>query len=211
MCVSLYFSTRPKAYRDVDVLLQAFLTSAPAEGGWMNGQIHTYNMQLLRQATSWSGVQQALTALRIYSWYNSQCPSRLTGRVRRSCDAGKYWNYVLAAATLVARNENKTMVAPVVGSGAVCVWQESVVRRPVLCWCVWQESVVRRSVLCWCVWQESGFGRREDVFTSNLLHEEIFINFALSVRFAKIMLQKKSITVQHKKGNSHQLCPAIPR
>jgi hypothetical protein len=39
--------------------------------------------------------------------------------------------------------------------------------------CVWRESVVRRSVLCWCVWQESGFSRREDVFTFNLLCKDI--------------------------------------
>jgi hypothetical protein len=35
--------------------------------------------------------------------------------------------------------------------------------------CVWRESGVRRSILCWCVWQESGFSHREDVFTFNLL------------------------------------------
>jgi hypothetical protein len=32
---------------------------------------------------------------------------------------------------------------------------------------------VRRSVLCWCVWQESGFSRREDVFTFDLVHKGI--------------------------------------
>jgi hypothetical protein len=61
-------------------------------------------------------------------------------------------------ATLVARNTNEVMVAPVVGSGGVCVWRE---------------SGVRRSVLCWCVWQESGFSHREDVFTFNLVYKEI--------------------------------------
>jgi hypothetical protein len=50
------------------------------------------------------------------------------------------------------------MVAPVVGSGGVCVWQESVVRLPVL--------RLR-------VWQESGFSQCEDVFTFNLLYKEI--------------------------------------
>jgi hypothetical protein len=37
---------------------------------------------------------------------------------------------------------------------------------------------------CWCVWQESGFSRREDVFTFNLLKRN-FINFVLSMPFAK--------------------------
>jgi hypothetical protein len=57
-------------------------------------------------------------------------------------------------ATLVERNLNEA----VVGSGRVCVWQE---------------SGVRRSVLCWCVWQESGFSLHEDVFTFNLVYNEI--------------------------------------
>jgi hypothetical protein len=35
------------------------------------------------------------------------------------------------------------------------------------------ESGVRWSVLCWCVWQESDFSRREDVFTFNLLNEQM--------------------------------------
>jgi hypothetical protein len=39
--------------------------------------------------------------------------------------------------------------------------------------CVWRESGVRRSVLCWCIWQESGFSRREDIFAFDLLHLEI--------------------------------------
>jgi hypothetical protein len=45
-------------------------------------------------------------------------------------------------ATLAAENVNEAMVAPVVGSGGVCVWQES------------------------------GFSRREVVFTFNLLDKE---------------------------------------
>jgi hypothetical protein len=61
-------------------------------------------------------------------------------------------------ATLAARNTNEAMVAPMVGSGGICVWRE---------------SGVRRSVLCWCVWQESDFSRREDVFTFNLVYKEI--------------------------------------
>jgi hypothetical protein len=50
-------------------------------------------------------------------------------------------------------------------------------------------SLESRSVLCWCVSQESGFSRREDVLTFNLPLKEFFINFVLSVRFAKVMLQ----------------------
>jgi hypothetical protein len=38
---------------------------------------------------------------------------------------------------------------------------------------VWWESVVMRLDLCWCIWQESGFSRREDVFTFNLVYKEI--------------------------------------
>jgi hypothetical protein len=39
--------------------------------------------------------------------------------------------------------------------------------------CVWQESGVRLSVLCLYVCQESGLNRREDVFTLNLLAKDI--------------------------------------
>jgi hypothetical protein len=67
-------------------------------------------------------------------------------------------------ATLVARNTNEAMVTLVVGSGGVCVWRD---------------SGVRRSVLCWCVWQESGFSHREDVITFNLVRN--VINFVLSL------------------------------
>jgi hypothetical protein len=67
-------------------------------------------------------------------------------------------NKFLTVATLVARNANKAMVAPVVGSGGVCVWRE---------------SGDRRSVLCWCDWQEYGFSHRKDVFTFDLLYKEI--------------------------------------
>jgi hypothetical protein len=59
-------------------------------------------------------------------------------------------------ATLVVRNANEALVAPTVGSGGVYVWRE---------------SGVRRSVLCLCIWQESGFSRREDAFTFNLVKE----------------------------------------
>jgi hypothetical protein len=62
-------------------------------------------------------------------------------------------------ATLVARNTNEAMEVHMMGSGGVCVWRE---------------SGVRRSVFCWCVWRESGFNRREDVFAFNLLYKEIF-------------------------------------
>jgi len=65
----------------------------------------------------------------------------------------------MTVATLVARNANVTVVAPMVACGGVCVsW----------------ESAVRRSVLCWYVWQGSGFSSHEDVFAFNLLRN--FIN-----------------------------------
>jgi hypothetical protein len=67
-------------------------------------------------------------------------------------------NKLLSVVTLVARNSNEVTVAPMVGSGGVYV-------------CL--GSGVRRSVLCWFVWQESGFSRREDVLTYNLLRKEI--------------------------------------
>jgi hypothetical protein len=57
--------------------------------------------------------------------------------------------------TLAARNANEAIVAPVVGSGGSL------------------KSVVRRSVLCWFVWQESGFSRREDVGTFDLLCKDV--------------------------------------
>jgi hypothetical protein len=55
-------------------------------------------------------------------------------------------------------NEAMAMVMPMVGIGGICVWLE---------------SGVRQSVLCWCIWQESGVSHHEDVFTFNLLHNEI--------------------------------------
>jgi hypothetical protein len=57
-----------------------------------------------------------------------------------------------------SKNANEAIVAPMVGSGGVCVWRE---------------SGVRGSVLCWCVWQESGFNRHEDVFIFNSLYKEM--------------------------------------
>jgi hypothetical protein len=38
---------------------------------------------------------------------------------------------------VVARNVNEATVEPMVESGKVCIWQESVVRRFALCWGVW--------------------------------------------------------------------------
>jgi hypothetical protein len=43
---------------------------------------------------------------------------------------------VLTVATLAVTNENEATIALVVGSGRVCVWLESGVRRSVLCWCI---------------------------------------------------------------------------
>jgi hypothetical protein len=45
---------------------------------------------------------------------------------------GKKRNEILTVATLIERNANEAMVAPVVGSGGVCVWRESGVRRSVV-------------------------------------------------------------------------------
>jgi hypothetical protein len=73
---------------------------------------------------------------------------------------------------VVERKANEAMIAPMVGSGGVCVWRESGVR----------QSVLR------CVWQEFGFSHRKDVFIFNTLYKNI-INCARSMRFAKIMLQ----------------------
>jgi hypothetical protein len=55
-------------------------------------------------------------------------------------------------------NKQELMVAPMVWSGEACVWRE---------------SGVRRSVLCWGVCHESGLSRCEDVFTFDLVHDEI--------------------------------------
>jgi hypothetical protein len=85
---------------------------------------------------------------------------------------------------LVARNANETIVAPVVGSGGVCVW----------------ECGVRRSVLCWCVWQESGLSRREDVFTFNLVKGR-FYKFCTFNATSKDNAAIHCITFQYKKGS----------
>jgi hypothetical protein len=42
----------------------------------------------------------------------------------------------MTVVTLVARNVNEAMVAPIVGCGQICVWQESGVKRSDLCGCV---------------------------------------------------------------------------
>jgi phosphotransferase system IIB component len=60
---------------------------------------------------------------------NAQCPSRLTVQVRLSYYAETIEIKFLTVATLVGRNANKAMVAPMVGSGGVCVWRESGFRR----------------------------------------------------------------------------------
>jgi hypothetical protein len=92
---------------------------------------------------------------------------------------------VLTTATLAARNANEALVARMVGSGGVCVWRE---------------SGVRRSVLCWCVWQESGFSRREDVSTINLLYKEIYKLCTFSA-VCKNNAAINCITVQHEKSS----------
>jgi hypothetical protein len=59
---------------------------------------------------------------------------------------------------------------------------------------------VRWSVLCWCVWQESGFSRREDVFTWNLLQKKNyeFCNFNAIFKDSAVI---DYITIQHKEGS----------
>jgi hypothetical protein len=77
-------------------------------------------------------------------------------------------NKFLTVATLVASNANARQW----WGGGVCIWRE---------------SGVKRSVSSWCVSQESGFSRREEV--THLFAVRNFINFVLSIRFTKIMLQ----------------------
>jgi hypothetical protein len=82
---------------------------------------------------------------------------------------------------MVTRNANEAMVEP----GGVCVWQE---------------SGVRRSVLCWCVWQESGFSRHEEIFTFNLLLKRCYKCCAFSA-ICKAIVAINCITFQHDKGS----------
>jgi hypothetical protein len=65
---------------------------------------------------------------------------------------------IMTVANLAARNAKDAMVACMVGYGGVCVWQE---------------SGVRRLILCWCDQRESGFSRREDVFAFYSLYTEL--------------------------------------
>jgi hypothetical protein len=83
-------------------------------------------------------------------------------------------------ATLVAKEI-------MVGSGGVCSrW----------------ESKVRLSVVCRCVWQESGFSRRDDELTFNLLFKQYYKFCTYSV-ICKVDAAINCITVQHKKINFH--------
>jgi hypothetical protein len=92
-------------------------------------------------------------------------------------------------ATLVARNVNEAIVVPVLGSGGVCAWRE---------------SGVRRSGLCLCVWQESGFSRLK--MCSHLIY---FINkFYKCCTFNAICKDNATInciTVQHKEVHFRHL------
>jgi hypothetical protein len=72
-------------------------------------------------------------------------------------------------ATLVGRNANEAAVAPMVGSGGVCVWQDF------------------------------GFSRREDVFTSNLLEKNKFHKFCAFNVICNDNAAINCITVEHKK------------
>jgi hypothetical protein len=75
---------------------------------------------------------------------------------------------VLRVATLVARNANEAMVAPVVGSGGVNVWRDSG---------IWSQAVSFVLVRL----EESGFSRREDVCTFNFLYKKTVVNAVLSM------------------------------
>lgn len=107
-------------------------------------------------------------------FYSGQCPSSLTSRLYHSCDKGRKIKLKTDEATLVARNSYKVMVTPMMVSGGVCVCRT---------------SGIRRSVLWLCFWQEFGFSSYEDVYTLNLISEEILINSVLLMRFTKIMLR----------------------
>jgi hypothetical protein len=80
---------------------------------------------------------------------------------------------------------NKAMMAPVMGSGEVCVWRE---------------SGVRQSILCWCIWQGYGFSRREDVFTLNLVYKRFFYKCTFNA-ICKDIAAINCITVQLKIGS----------
>jgi hypothetical protein len=83
-----------------------------------------------------------------------------------------------------------------------CIFKEVRVSTPELktrLWCFWRESGVWRSVLCWCVWQESGFSRHENVFTFNLVKNDIFYNFCTFNAICKDNAAINCIAVHKKK------------
>jgi hypothetical protein len=61
----------------------------------------------------------------------------------------------------VAKNENPTMVAPMVKPGGVCFYRNSG---------VWSQAVGFVVVL----WQESYFSRSEEIFTFNFLFKKFY-------------------------------------
>jgi hypothetical protein len=63
---------------------------------------------------------------------------------------GRNLNKVLKVVTLVARNANEAMLAPMVQCGGGCSSHE---------------SEVKQSVLCWRVWDKSGFSHSENFFS----------------------------------------------
>jgi hypothetical protein len=76
--------------------------------------------------------------------------------------------------------------------------------------CFWRESGVRLSVLCLCVWQQYAFSRRENVFTFNLLCEEVHIYIYIYIYVTFNGLYKgnaeiDSITVQQRKFHPRHL------
>jgi hypothetical protein len=100
-------------------------------------------LQQLQQPPAWYNAAESCRNLLVIQW---------TVSVALGCKfvrCGKNWNEVLMVATFVAKLKTR-------------LWQRL--------W--WSLSGVRRSVLCFCVWKETGFSRREDVFTFNLLYKE---------------------------------------
>jgi hypothetical protein len=97
---------------------------------WGTDWILKYHLDKLRlQRVSDALSSSSVERQDICTYYNSQYPSRSTEQERRLCEK---WNEFMTVAILVARNENEAVLAHIVGSGGVCIWRKSKVRRYVL-------------------------------------------------------------------------------